>query len=318
MSDQHAIIADVLAYRELQKLLSTYIDAIPQLIAPDGRLHATFLQAGTTTGRMGCEDPNLQNIPTKSENGKRIRRAFVAQKGYSLVALDYSQIELRIAAGLSGDSTLVEAFTKGEDIHSAVASRVFGVSQADVSKEQRRRAKVINFGILYGMGVNALRQSLGEAVSREEAQAFLEGYFESFKGLASWIQMTKQETARRGFTETIFGRRRYFSGFDSAMPNVRAQAERMAVNAPIQGAQSDIVKLAMVEADRVIREKGWEGKARLILQVHDELIYEVKSDIAEIVGKEIKNVMERVAPIEKLSNVPIVTEMEIGATWSDV
>lgn len=318
MSDQHPIITDVLAYRELQKLLSTYIDAIPQLIAPDGRLHATFLQAGTTTGRMGCEEPNLQNIPTKSENGKRIRRAFVAQKGYSLVALDYSQIELRIAAGLSGDTTLVEAFTRGEDIHAAVASRVFGVAQDAVSKEQRRRAKVINFGILYGMGVNALRQSLGEGVSREEAQAFLDGYFASFKGLASWIQMTKQETARRGFTETIFGRRRYFSGFDSAMPQVRAQAERMAVNAPIQGAQSDIVKLAMVEADRMIAEKGWRNDVRLILQVHDELIYEVKSEKAEVVGTEIKKVMERVAPRALLSGVPMVTEMEIGATWSDV
>ncbi len=318
MSDQHPVIADVLAYRELQKLLSTYIDAIPQLVSTDGRLHPTFLQAGTTTGRMGCEAPNLQNIPVKSENGKRIRRAFVAQKGSALVALDYSQIELRIAAGLSQDSVLVAAFKKGEDIHAAVAARVFGVTQDAVTSEQRRRAKVINFGILYGMGVNALRQSLGEGVTRDEAQQFLDGYFENFKGVASWIASIKQETARRGFTETLFGRRRYFPGFDSAMPNVRAQAERMAVNAPIQGTQSDIVKLAMVEADKLIQKKKWTNDVRLILQVHDELIYEVSESLAQTVGKEIKKVMESVAPRTQLADVPILTEMEIGKTWADI
>ncbi len=323
LSPLHPVIADVLAYRELQKLLSTYIEKMPALIAPDGRLHAEFLQTGTTTGRMGCQNPNLQNIPIKTELGRRIRTAFAAPKGHVLVAIDYSQIELRIAAGLSGDEKLVGIFKSGGDVHSAVAAEVFGVPPELVDYEMRRRAKVINFGILYGMGVNALKGNLGPSVTREEAAQFLSEYFKNFAGIARFIEQTKAEAARQGFTETIFGRRRYFSGFKSSLPGLRAQAERMAVNAPMQGTQSDIIKLAMVEADKLIEKKGWrdpsnssgQAKAKLVMQVHDELVYELDENIAEEAAREIRAVMERAAPTDKLSGVPILAEASIGKDW---
>jgi DNA polymerase-1 len=324
MAHLHPVIADVLAYRELQKLLSTYIDKIPALIAADKRLHAEFLQAGTTTGRMSSKEPNLQNIPIRTDYGKRIRRAFAAQKGFVLASIDYSQIELRIAAGLSGDENLVRVFKEHRDVHTEVAARVFGVPPEDVDYEMRRRAKVINFGILYGMGVNALRANLGEGqlagggVSRDEAAKYLDDYFKSFSGLASFIEKTKADAARLGYTETLFGRRRYFSGFKSTLPNLRAQAERMAVNAPIQGTQADIIKRAMVEADSLIEKNGWRGNVRLLLQVHDELVYEVDEREAEMLARTLRDVMERVVDTKQLGGVPIVAEIALGANWGEV
>lgn len=317
LRDLHPIIGDVLQYRELQKLLSTYVEKLPALVGKDGRLHTEFLQAGTTTGRMSSQNPNLQNIPVKTEYGKRIRKAFVAPKGFMLAAIDYSQIELRIAAGLSGDKKLAKVFKEGGDVHTAVAAEVFGVPPEMVDYEMRRRAKVINFGILYGMGVNALRETLGEGVTREEASKYLDDYFKNFSGLAHWIEHTKRSAERQGFTETLFGRRRYFPGLKSPMPNVRAQAERMAVNAPMQGTQSDIIKLAMTEADKLIEEKNWREKARLVLQVHDELVYEVAENEAETIARELRHVMESVAPKKELSNVPIVAEIALGENWSE-
>lgn len=314
----HPIIADVLAYRELQKLLSTYIEKIPALVASDHRLHAEFLQAGTTTGRMSSQNPNLQNIPIKSEYGKRIRKAFAAPKGRLIAAIDYSQIELRIAAGLSGDMKLVEVFKKGGDVHAAVAAEVFGVPPELVDYEMRRRAKVINFGILYGMGVNALRANLGESISRDEAAAFLSEYFKDFSGLARFIELTKADAAKRGFTETLFGRRRYFPEFKSSLPNLRAAAERMAVNAPMQGTQSDIIKLAMVEADALIEKNGWRDKAQLLLQVHDELVYELDAKEAETIARALRRVMESVVLPDALDGVPIVAEIAIGQNWGDM
>jgi len=314
----HPIIGDILAYRELQKLLSTYIEKMPALIDADSRLRAEFLQSGTVTGRMGCQNPNLQNIPIKSEYGRRIREAFIAEKGFMLAAIDYSQIELRVAAGLSGDAKLIEIFQKGGDVHAAVAAEVFGVPPEHVDYEMRRRAKVINFGILYGMGVNALRGALGEDVSREEAAKFLEEYFKNFSGLARYIENTKADAARLGYTETLFGRRRYFPAFKSTLPNIKAQAERMAINAPIQGTQSDIIKLAMVEADTVIEKNGWREKARLLMQVHDELVYEVDKKEGEKIARELRSVMERVVPAEKLNGVPITAEVSLGANWGSV
>lgn len=318
MADLHPIIGDVLAYRELQKLLSTYIDKIPDLVAKDGRLHAYFLQAGAATGRMASDNPNMQNIPIRSEHGKRIRNAFVAEDGYMLAAIDYSQIELRIAAGLSGDEKLVDIFKKGGDVHTAVAAQVFGVPPEHVDREMRRRAKIINFGILYGMGVNALRANLGTGVSREEAQAFLDDYFKNFAGIARYMEKTKADAARQGFTETLFGRRRYFAGFQSSLPGLRAQAERMAINAPIQGTQADIIKRAMVEAETLIEKKGWEKKARLLLQVHDELVYEVDAKEAEEIAKELRNVMENVVDTKLLAGVPIIAEVSLGKDWGNV
>ena len=315
LSPLHPIINDILSYRELQKLLSTYIEKMPGLIGADGRLHAEFLQTGTTTGRMGCQNPNLQNIPIKSEYGRRIRTAFAAPKGRVLAALDYSQIELRIAAGLSGDEKLVQIFQRGGDVHAAVAAQVFNVPPELVDYEMRRRAKVINFGILYGMGVNALRTNLGATVTREEAAAFLAEYFKNFSGLARYIEHTKAEAARLGYTETLFGRRRYFAGFKSSIPGLRAQAERMAINAPMQGTQADIIKLAMVEADTLIEKNGWRDKAALVLQVHDELVYELDESIAEEAAREIRKAMESMVPTDKLSGVPIIAEIAIGKDW---
>ncbi len=314
----HPIIADVLAYRELQKLLSTYIEKMPALIATDGRLHAKFLQAGTTTGRMASDSPNLQNIPVKTDYGRRIRTAFAAEKGNVLVAIDYSQIELRIAAGLSDDEKLIQVFKDGGDVHTAVASEVFGVPSEKVDREMRRKAKVINFGILYGMGVNALRANLGGNTSREDAAEFLRQYFRNFSGVANWIADTKAEAAKVGYTETLFGRRRYFPGFKSSLPGMIAQAERMAVNAPIQGTQADIIKLAMVEADALIEKEGWRDKVRLVLQVHDELVYEVPAKGAEDIARTLRTVMETAAPSDKLSDVPIIAEASVGPNWGEM
>jgi DNA polymerase-1 len=314
----HPIVADVLAYRELQKLLGTYIEKMGKLVGKDKRLHAHFVQTGTTTGRMSSQDPNLQNIPIRTEYGKRIRRAFAAEKGWLLAAIDYSQIELRIAAGLSGDEKLVNIFKKGEDVHAATASQVFGVPPEHVDREMRRRAKVINFGILYGMGVGALRANLGEGVTRDEAAKYLEEYFKNFAGLARFIEKTKADASRLGYTETIFGRRRYFPGLRSPLPNLRAQAERMAVNAPMQGTQSDIIKLAMVEADALIERENLRGDARLLLQVHDELVYEVKKERAEELAMRLKHVMETVADSKLLSGVPIVAEAALGPNWGEL
>jgi DNA polymerase-1 len=317
LSDEHPIIADVLAYRELSKLLSTYIEKLPALVASDGRVHAHFLQAGAATGRMASKDPNLQNIPVKTEYGRRIREAFTAEQGNVLVAIDYSQIELRIAAGLSGDKELVRIFTWGEDVHAATAARVFGVSPEDVTKEMRRRAKVINFGILYGMGVNALRVNLGN-VSREEAASFLEGYLKSFAGVAKYLEDTKAFARAHGFVETLFGRRRYFPGYKSSMPGLIAQADRMAINAPMQGTQADIIKLAMVEAERVVDAHGWRGKVRLLVQVHDELVWEIPHEMVDEVVPVLKNVMESVVSADTLHGVPIVAEVSAGEDWGNM
>ncbi len=318
MADQHPIIMDVLSYRELQKLLGTYIEKMPKMVSADGRLRTEFVQNGSATGRMSCQDPNLQNIPIKTELGRRIRTGFVAPQGKRLVAIDYSQIELRIAAGLSGDAILTGVFQRGEDVHAATAAQVFGVPPEHVDKEMRRRAKVINFGILYGMGVNALRQNLGEGVSRDEAATFLADYFKNFAGVARYIEKTKADAERTGYTETLYGRRRYFPGFASSMPGVKAQAERMAINAPIQGTQADIIKRAMVVADKMLEEKGWRDRAKLLMQVHDELVYEIDgSDVTEI-GEALRSVMESVVDPKLLSGVPIIAEMSVGTNWGNV
>src|SRR3989338_7404389 len=313
LKDKHPIISLVLEYRELAKLLSTYIDAIPPQLDKNSRLHSTFLQAGTTTGRMSSNNPNLQNIPNKTLLGRAIRHAFVAEKGFKLVSLDYSQIELRIAAILSEDKKLIEIFKNGEDVHTGVAMRVFKVSADEVDKGMRTRAKTINFGILYGMGVNALKANLG--VDRKEAQEFYDKYFETFVDLAAYLDKIKTEARRQGYTETMFGRRRYFAGIKSTLPYVRAQAERMAINAPMQGTQADLIKIAMKKIDEHIKSEGHEDDARLILQVHDELVYEVKNSLVDGVAKDFKNIMETVLSKEKTLSVPIIAEAQAGENW---
>ena len=316
MLDTHPIISDILEYRELKKLLSTYIDNLPLMLGEDNRLHAEFLQTGTTTGRMASQNPNLQNIPMRSERGRAIRHAFVAPNGFSLVALDYSQIELRLAAILSGDEKLCEIFKKGRDVHQEVAAQVFHVASDKIDAEMRRRAKIINFGILYGMGVNALRQQLGSTTA--EAHQYLEDYFSTFKTLSEYLESTKGFARKNGYTETLFGRRRQFPEMKSSLPYVRAQAERMAINAPIQGTQADIIKLAMVRVDEMIEKEKAGGDACLLLQVHDELVYEIRAERVNVLGAKIKEIMESVLSNEETRGVPIIATMKSGPDWGSM
>lgn len=307
LKDKHPIINLVMDYRELSKLLGTYIDTIPTQLDKKSRLHSTFIQCGAVTGRMASNNPNLQNIPNKTELGRAIRKSFVSEKGFKLVSLDYSQIELRIAAILSEDSKLIEIFKKGEDVHTGVAEKI-GVSRA--------QAKVINFGILYGMGVNALKTNLKS--TREEAQEFYNEYFATFSGLAHYLDQVKAETARKGYTETLFGRRRYFSGFKSPLPFIRASAERMAINAPIQGTQADLIKLAMIRISEYIKERKLGEEVRMLLQVHDELVFEVKQDRVDEVVREFKKIMEGVLAPSVSRGVPIVAEAHVGENWGEM
>ncbi len=312
----HPIIDEVLKHRELSKLLGTYIDTLPALVDETSRIHAQFVQTGTTTGRMSSQDPNLQNIPNKTEKGRAIRKAFVAEKGYTLVAFDYSQIELRIAAFLSKDKKLVEIFRNGKDVHSAVAAQVFCVPESEVTKEMRSRAKVINFGILYGMGVLALKQNLG--TSREEAQKFYNDYFETFSGLALYLDQVKADALRLGYTETLFGRRRYFEGLKSRIPFVRAMAERMAINAPIQGTEADIVKIAMIHVDEHLQKKGIGNDVRMLLQVHDELVFEIKTEKVSDIIPEIKQIMESVVDPKKTEGIICTVDAKAGENWEEM
>lgn len=332
LRDLHPAIGKILKYRELQKLLSTYIDTIPNAVQEDGRLHATFIQTGTTTGRFSSINPNLQNIPIKTEKGKKIRNAFIAPKGYLLAALDYSQIELRVAALMCQDPYFIEVFKKGKDIHSAVAMKVFGVKEGDVTADMRRRAKVINFGILYGMGVNALRQNLTkpeidsekptEEITRKEAQTFYDNYFAQFPTIATYLESIKNFAKEHGYTQTLFGRKRYFPGINSPLPFIRAMAERMATNAPIQGtATADIIKIGMKKVDEELNKAGIIDDVKLILQVHDELVYEIKEDKVEQATKIIEQAMKNAIPHEFLNNlepVPLEVSCDVGKNWGDL
>lgn len=311
----HPIIEKIESHREYQKLLSTYVEPLPLYIEKDGRIHADFIQAGTTTGRFSSANPNLQNIPIKGEQGKRIREAFVADKGKVMVALDYSQIELRVAAILARDHYLIDTFNRGEDIHAAVASKVFGVPQDRVSHDERRQAKVINFGILYGMGVNALRENLG--CDRATAERFYNDYKEAFPRIFEYLEEVKRLAKKNGYTETLFGRRRYFPALKSPMPYLRAMAERMAINAPIQGTAADIMKLAMREAEKLIQERGLHDKVSLLLQVHDELVYEIDEESVKEGISCIKEAMESVLPLYKkeFALIPLTAESKKGENW---
>jgi DNA polymerase-1 len=320
LRDLHPVIGEILKYRELQKLLSTYIDTIPEYVGKDSRLHAHFIQAGTTTGRFSASNPNLQNIPIKTERGKNIRNAFVASPGFLLASFDYSQIELRVAALMSQDSYFLQAFKDKKDIHTAVAMKVFGVSEKDVTNDMRRRAKVINFGILYGMGVNALRANLG--TDRKDAQIFYDNYFAQFPTIAAYLESIKNFAQEHGYTKTLFGRKRYFPGIRSPLPFIRAQALRMATNAPIQGtATADIIKIGMSKAHEDLKKKGMLKSVRLILQVHDELVYEIKEDVLKTAMKVIENAMKYAIPSEFLEgkeSVPLEVTSGFGRTWGDM
>ncbi|HFQ5304126.1 TPA: DNA polymerase I [Vibrio vulnificus] len=299
----------IMEYRGLAKLKSTYTDKLPKMINPHtGRVHTSYHQAVTATGRLSSTDPNLQNIPIRNEEGRRIRQAFVAPHGYKILAVDYSQIELRIMAHLSGDQALLDAFQQGKDIHAATAAEIMGVSIEQVSSEQRRRAKAVNFGLIYGMSAFGLAKQLG--IPRSEAQAYMDKYFERYPGVMQYMEDTRSNAAQRGYVETIFGRRLHLPEITSRNVMRRKAAERAAINAPMQGTAADIIKKAMLLVDQWIQEKG-NGRVKLLMQVHDELVFEVEESCLTEIESKVQQLMESAAQL----NVPLVAEAGHGDNW---
>ncbi len=311
IKDEHPIVEKIVQYREMTKLLSTYIDLLPTYVQEDGRIHAHFIQTGAGTGRFACTDPNLQNLPVKSELGQKVREAFIAAKGKVLLSCDYAQIDLRAAAMLSQDKHLIEIFEKKIDVHTGTAARVFNVSEEEVTPEMRRKAKAINFGILYGMGVTSLKE--GMKVERKEAQEFYDQYKATFTRLMEYLEEVKAYAWKHGYTETILGRRREVPLLKSPLPFLRAQGERIAINAPIQGTSADILKLAMIDAHAYLAKEKLLDKVKLCLQIHDELVFEIDKEIAEDVADELVRVLEHVLKVRKLSTLPLVVSRSLGA-----
>ncbi|MGR5068716.1 MULTISPECIES: DNA polymerase I [Vibrio] len=299
----------ILEYRGLAKLKSTYTDKLPKMINPStGRVHTSYHQAVTATGRLSSTDPNLQNIPIRNEEGRRIRQAFIAPTGYKILAVDYSQIELRIMAHLSGDQALLDAFRHGKDIHAATAAEIMGLAIEDVSSEQRRRAKAVNFGLIYGMSAFGLAKQLG--IPRGEAQAYMDKYFERYPGVMQYMEDTRSTASAQGYVETIFGRRLHLPEIQSRNGMRRKAAERAAINAPMQGTAADIIKKAMLLVDQWIQAEG-DGRVKLLMQVHDELVFEVEeSSLVEIESK-VQELMESAAEL----NVPLVADAGHGDNW---
>ncbi|MCU8153283.1 DNA polymerase I [Vibrio vulnificus] len=299
----------IMEYRGLAKLKSTYTDKLPKMINPHtGRVHTSYHQAVTATGRLSSTDPNLQNIPIRNEEGRRIRQAFVAPHGYKILAVDYSQIELRIMAHLSGDQALLDAFRQGKDIHAATAAEIMGVSIEQVSSEQRRRAKAVNFGLIYGMSAFGLAKQLG--IPRGEAQAYMDKYFERYPGVMQYMEDTRSNASQHGYVETIFGRRLHLPEITSRNVMRRKAAERAAINAPMQGTAADIIKKAMLLVDQWIQEEG-NGRVKLLMQVHDELVFEVEESCLTEIESKVQQLMESAAQL----NVPLVAEAGHGDNW---
>ena len=311
IKDEHPAITFILEYRELTKLLSTYIDTLPLFVKEDGRIHAHFIQTGAGTGRFSCEDPNLQNLPVKTELGQKVRSAFVAAPGKVLLSCDYAQIDLRAAAILSHDENLVEIFRKGIDVHTGTAARVFGVKEEKVTPDMRRKAKAINFGILYGMGVTALKEGMG--VERKEAQEFYDQYKFTFSTLMQYLEDVKAYAWKYGYTQTLLGRRREIPLLKSPLPFLRAQGERIAINAPIQGTSADILKLAILDTLNFLDKENLNDKVKLLLQIHDELVFEIDKDIAEETADKLAVILESVLSKRNLSDIPITASRTLGA-----
>ena len=301
----------VLEYRQLSKLKSTYVDALPALLDPDsGRLHTTFDQTGTATGRLSSANPNLQNIPIRTELGREIRAAFTAEPGHVLLAADYSQIELRLLAHFSKDPLLVEAYRRGDDIHTLTASQVFGVPLLMVTPDHRRQAKVVNFGIVYGLSAFGLSQRLG--IEPGEAKQFINAYFERYRGVRDFIDRTLEETRRDQKVKTLFGRVRPIPDINSKNANLRGFAERTAVNTPLQGTAADLIKLAMIRIDKALSER--QMRSRMTLQVHDELVFEAPEAEVDILRSLVREEMETVHPLV----VPLLVEIGVGPNWRDL
>jgi DNA polymerase-1 len=311
LAGRHEVIGLILEYRGIKKLLSTYVEALPLLVnSATGRIHTSYNQAVTATGRLSSTNPNLQNIPIREEQGRTIRRAFVPSDGdHVLMSADYSQVELRIMAHLSGDEAMISAFGAGEDIHRDTAARIFGVLPAEVTAEQRRRAKTANFGIIYGISAFGLSQRLG--IPRKEAGDIIEGYFRSYPGVKSYMERVVAEARERGYVETIFGRRRYLADIDSRNVSVRGLAERNAINAPIQGSAADIMKIAMIRIFRGLRDGGF--RSRMILQVHDEVVIDTLRSEQDAVAALVVREMEGAADLA----VRLVAEVGVGENWLD-
>ncbi|MFM9004460.1 MAG: DNA polymerase I, partial [Flavobacteriales bacterium] len=303
------IIGRILDYRELRKLKSTYVDALPELInTHTGRVHTTYGQTIAATGRLASNNPNLQNIPIRTPRGKEIRKAFIPRdENYTLLSADYSQVELRIIASLSNDENMCEAFLHGEDIHKATAAKVFGVPLAEVTKDMRSKAKAVNFGILYGQGAFGLAKNLG--IPKAEAKSIIEAYFTQFGQLKSYQHEIIESARKQGFIETILGRRRYLADINSANAVVRGFAERNAINAPIQGSAADIIKVAMVNLHEEIKKRSM--KSRMILQVHDELVFD--AHLSEV--DELKALVADKMSSAITMRVPLVVDMNTGANW---
>ena len=312
MSGQHPVVDMILEYRELSKLKSTYVDALPVQIHPeDGRVHTSFSQTGAVTGRLSSSDPNLQNIPTRTDLGRRVRRGFIADPGNVLLSVDYSQIELRIVAHMAGDEAMLNAFRAGQDIHATTAAAIYGVPLEAVTKEMRRHSKAINFGLIYGMSAFGLTRSTELTLS--ESQDFVEAYFKQFPGVKKYLDGIRKEAARSGYVETMLGRRRYFpnlkSGLNHAMKN---REEREAINAPIQGTAADIMKMAMIKIPPAMAQAGLHGK--MLLQVHDELVVECPRTELNSVAGVVQDVMENAYPMD----IPLTTEARWGMNWEEL
>jgi len=310
LADEYDLPRVILEYRSVAKLRSTYTDKLPgQICAATGRVHTSYHQAVTATGRLSSTDPNLQNIPIRTPEGRRIRQAFIAPQGYKLLAADYSQIELRIMAHLSGDKGLLRAFAMDQDVHSATAAEVFGVALEDVTSDQRRSAKAINFGLMYGMSAFGLAKQLG--VGRGEAQTYVDLYFERYPGVKAYMDGTREKAREDGFVETVAGRRLYLPEIRDRNPQRRQYAERSAINAPMQGTAADIIKKAMIDVHRWLQKD--QADARMIMQVHDELVLEVRDDQIDAVRTNIIDLMTNAATLA----VPLKVEAGTGLNWDE-
>jgi DNA polymerase-1 len=310
LSPHHPLPGEVLNYRSLTKLKNTYVDALPPMVNPGtGRIHTSYNQTATVTGRLSSSEPNLQNIPIRTEEGREIRRAFVADSGNVLISADYSQIELRILAHYSKDEALLEAFTKGEDIHLRTAAEIFGIQPDKVTAEMRRQAKAINFGIIYGMSSFRLAKDLD--IPQKTGQEIIERYFERYQGVRLYMEEMPKAGREQGFVATLFNRKRFLPDLKSRNRNIRQFAERTAINTPIQGSAADIIKIAMIAIDAELERRALP--ARMIMQVHDELVFEGEADSAQEVAQLVQDEMESVASLE----VPLVVEAGIGANWDE-
>ena len=311
LSHQNPIVEDILAFRELTKLKSTYVDSLPLLInRKTGRVHTTYGQAVAVTGRLASNNPNLQNIPVRSERGKEIRKAFIPRdKDHVLISADYSQIELRIVAAISGDPNMCEAFRLGKDIHTATAAKVYGIEEAEVTKEQRYKAKSVNFGIIYGQGAFGLADNLG--ISRTEAKAIIDNYKKEFSGITTYMEDTVAFAQKNGYVQTLMGRKRWLRDINSSNFTVRGFAERNAINSPIQGTAADMIKMAMIRVQAALKKTNF--RSRMIMQVHDELVFDALREEADELKALILEGMQAALPLP--NNVPVIAEAGIGDNW---